>query len=260
MSTISGVYKITLKQDGRIYIGSSSNIEQRWVWHVNSSVQLIGKMIKKYGKDAFEFSILEECEPVKSILEQTEQRYLDELQPFPWNNNAGFNLSPTAYSCLGIKRSDETKQKMRDSWHMNRGEEFYKQLSERISGDKNPAKRDEVRKKISESRKGQIWKHDAERVEKHKKARLGKSQSEHWKSRMKETHLGSKRTEESKEKMSEWQQRTYELISPDGLIFVLKSKDLKNFCKLHNLGYSNLQQTSNTGKPYKGWVAKRLPK
>lgn len=258
MSTVSGVYKIKLKNDGRIYIGSSADIEKRWKWHIKNKSQLIGKMIQKYGKDSFEFSILEECAPVKKILEQTEQKYLDELQPFPWNDNAGFNLSPTAYSPLGIKRSEKTRQKMRESWHKTRGEDFYKQLSERILGDNNPAKREEVRKKISESRKGQVWKHDTERVEKHKKARLGKSQSEHWKLRMKETHLGSKRTEESKEKMSEWQQRTYELISPDGAMFVLKSKELKNFCKLHNLCYSNLQQTSNTNKPYKGWIAKRL--
>jgi len=29
MSTTSGVYKITLKDDGRIYIGSSTKIEER---------------------------------------------------------------------------------------------------------------------------------------------------------------------------------------------------------------------------------------
>jgi predicted GIY-YIG superfamily endonuclease len=55
MSTTSGVYKITLKNDGRIYIGSSAGIEDRWDWHTRSQIQLIGKMIKKYGKESFNF-------------------------------------------------------------------------------------------------------------------------------------------------------------------------------------------------------------
>ena len=91
MSTTSGVYKITLKEDGRIYIGSSADIYLRWKWHKNSQVQLIGKMIKKYGEDAFIFEVVEEVSATKTKLEEREQHYLDTLQPFPWNKNCGFN-------------------------------------------------------------------------------------------------------------------------------------------------------------------------
>ena len=178
MPSVSGIYKITLIEDGRIYIGSASNIEHRWKWHRNSQVQLIGKMIKKYGKDAFKFEILEEVEPVKEKLEEREQYYLDTLQPFPWNNNCGFNLSPTAYTPLGVKRSEDTKKKMRESWHNNRGENYFKKLSDNIKGDKNPAKRLEVRNKISKSMTGKSWKHDEERMKKHIAARKGKKYSD----------------------------------------------------------------------------------
>ena len=64
MSIISGVYKITLTVDGRIYIGSAADIHKRWKWHRNSRVQLIGKMIKKYGKERWLYKCIgntEDC-------------------------------------------------------------------------------------------------------------------------------------------------------------------------------------------------------
>jgi len=261
MSSVSGIYKITLIKDGRIYIGSSSNIQQRWKWHRGSQVQLIGKMIKKYGKDAFKFEILEEVEPVKEKLEVREQYYLDILQPFPWNNNCGFNLSPSAYTPLGTKRSEETKKKMRDSWYTNRGETYFKQLSENIKGDKNPAKRPEVREKISQSMKGKTWKHDKERMRKHIAAKKGKKYSNEAKENMQAAQKkNNTRTAEAKEKFYLAQRRLYKITTPEGKSFEMYSRELKNFCKENNLSYANLITTAKTLKFYKGgWLAQLLP-
>jgi len=258
MSNVSGVYQITLIEDGRIYIGSAANITHRWKWHRNSQVQLIGKMIKKYGKEAFSFKVLEEVEPIKERLEEREQYYLDMLQPFPWNNNRGFNLAPVAYTPLGIKRSEETRQKMRDSWHKNRGEAYYKQLSERSTGDTNPAKRPEVREKISKARTGQTWKEDADRVIRHKEARLGKSFSAAAKLNMSVAQQkNNTRSPEAKEAFYLAQRKLYEITAPDGEVFQIYSRELKLFCKEKKLTYSNL--ISSNGKPYKGgWLARKI--
>lgn len=260
MSTISGVYKITLIQDGRIYIGSAADIHKRWKWHRGSQTQLIGKMIKKYGKDSFRFEVVEEVEPIKSKLEQREQHYLDTLHPFPWNNNQGFNLCPIAYTPLGLKRSEETKQKMRDSWHKNRGEEYYKQLSENIKGERNPAKRPEVKKKISESRIGQGWKDDAVRVAKHSSARTGKKCSEEARINMRlAQQKNNTRSDVAKEKFYLAQRRLYEITKPDASKFQLYSRELKTFCVSAGLQYANLISTAKTNKPYKGgWIARLL--
>jgi group I intron endonuclease len=260
MSSISGVYKITLVKDGRIYIGSAADIHLRWKWHKKSQVQLIGKMIKKYGADAFSFEVVEEVEPVKKILEEREQFYLDTLQPFPWNNNSGFNLSPTAYSSLGIKRSDETIKKMKDSWHNTRGELYFKKLSENVKGDKNPAKRPEVRKKISDSMKGKTWKDDQDRVQKHISARKGKKYSDEARENMKAAQKkNNKRSDEAKEKFYLAQRKLYEITKPDGEVFEIYSRELKIFCKENKLTYANLVTTAKTLKKYKGgWSARLL--
>lgn len=261
MSTTSGVYKITLKDDGRIYIGSSTKIEERWHWHKRNQSQLIGKMIKKYGVDSFIFEIIEEVEPIKEKLIEREQFYLDSLQPFPWVNNSGFNLAPTAYTPLGIKRSDETKKKMKNSWHLTRETiEYKQQASDRIKGDKNPAKRPEVAAKISKSKIGQIWAHDLERVQRHRLARLGKTRSEESKERMRIAQQKNKtRSDVAKEKFYLLQRTLYEITTPEGLKFQMYSRELKQYCKINGLQYSNLISTASTGKVYKkGWLAVKL--
>jgi group I intron endonuclease len=260
MSIVSGIYKITLIQNGRFYIGSSANIKGRWKWHKQSQKQLIGKMIKKYGEENFIFEILEQVDPVKELLQLREQHYLDTLQPFPWNDKKGYNLAPHAYTPLGIKRTDETKNKMKEIWHKVRGQTYYKQLSERAKGDNNPAKRPEVKKKISESRMGQGWKDDAVRVAKHVSARTGKKYSEEARINMRLAQQKNNiRSDEAKEKFYLAQRKLYEITKPDKSTFQMYSRELKLFCIDNNLQYANLITTAKTNKPYKGgWIAKLI--
>ena len=66
-----GIYAIKNKVSGKIYIGQSTNIENRWYkhktslrhnYHGNYHLQCSWN---KYGEDSFEFSVLEECEKDK---------------------------------------------------------------------------------------------------------------------------------------------------------------------------------------------------
>ena len=56
-----GIYKISKKTDGKCYIGQSNNIKRRFKEHVNRIQLPIEKAIHKYGIDAFDFEVLEEC-------------------------------------------------------------------------------------------------------------------------------------------------------------------------------------------------------
>lgn len=59
-----GIYKITKKDNGKAYIGQSNNIERRFQQHCYKGEKAripLDIAIKKYGKDAFTFEILEEC-------------------------------------------------------------------------------------------------------------------------------------------------------------------------------------------------------
>jgi len=91
------------------------------------------------------FSILEFC-PVDKLIEQ-EQYYIDTLHP-------EFNICPIAGSSLGVKHTEESKQKNRESrktfYQTDAGKEKRQKMSKAMTGENNPMKRPEVRKKIGE--------------------------------------------------------------------------------------------------------------
>lgn len=106
----TGIYQIRNTVNGKRYIGSAINIYNRWATHKkflnkgrhhNTPLQ---RAWDKYGKDAFVFELIEDCE--KSRLINREQYYFDVRKP-------EYNISPTAGSCLGIKFTDEHRQKLR---------------------------------------------------------------------------------------------------------------------------------------------------
>ncbi len=84
---------------------------------------------RKYGERAFAFSVLEFVEDA-TLLIAREQFYIDTLKP-------EYNCAPIAGSCLGAKRTDETKRKV-------------SQVHLRLWS--SP----EYRKKMSDAHKGQI--------------------------------------------------------------------------------------------------------
>ena len=102
----SGIYKIINKLNNQIYIGSSIHINRRLNEHKSSLKnnkhynKFLQNSYNKYGKEHFDFKILEECD---NLLER-EQYYIDTLKPT-------YNLLPLAYRTEGIKRSNETKHK-----------------------------------------------------------------------------------------------------------------------------------------------------
>jgi group I intron endonuclease len=60
---MTGIYKITNKINGKVYIGQSINIERRWKEHISDKRKnsLIHLAIEKYGEKNFNFEIIEEC-------------------------------------------------------------------------------------------------------------------------------------------------------------------------------------------------------
>ena len=56
-----GIYKITKKSNGKSYIGQSNDIYRRFNEHKYKKELAIDQAIQKYGADAFDFEVLEEC-------------------------------------------------------------------------------------------------------------------------------------------------------------------------------------------------------
>lgn len=106
------IYKIENLINSHIYIGSSFEIEIRKTKHfylldkgIHHSIYL-QRAYNKYGKENFKFEILEELNNI-SIDEVLlrEQFYLDSLNP-------EYNICKIAGSCIGVKRSKESRDKM----------------------------------------------------------------------------------------------------------------------------------------------------
>ena len=91
-----GIYKITNKINGKIYVGQSINIQERWNQHkykaqipsekgYNSAIHVA---FRKYGIDNFIFEVIEECDYL--LLDERERYWIRELD----------SLTPNGYNIL----------------------------------------------------------------------------------------------------------------------------------------------------------------
>lgn len=109
MKKISGIYKIYCIVNNKFYIGSATNIANRWNRHrydlrankgTNRNIQASWN---KYGEESFTFEIVEEVLDKAKLIER-EQHYLDILKP-------EFNACPLAGNNLGVRFKLKNKRK-----------------------------------------------------------------------------------------------------------------------------------------------------
>lgn len=83
-----GIYKITKKENGKSYIGQSNNIERRIKEHQYKIDIPIDLAIHKYGKDAFTYEVIEECN-----LEQLDEKEQYWIAYYNTYKGFGYNCS-----------------------------------------------------------------------------------------------------------------------------------------------------------------------
>jgi len=96
-----GIYKITNKINGKVYIGQSWDIEKRWANEKSGRTNNhLLKSFKKYGFENFHFEVLE------NLCENTPQEYLDIKEDFyilktnSLDPNFGYNKNLNQYLCV----------------------------------------------------------------------------------------------------------------------------------------------------------------
>lgn len=140
---------------------------------------VIRNAFNKYGYTSFEIHILEEG-VLKDSLTAREQYYLDTLQPF---KERGYNVATIAESCLGIKRSEETKEKIRQS---KLGKSLSaKHIEKMRQSSTGKLHTEESKKKMSEVLKGK--KQSPEQIEKLAQTRRGRPHKPEHKEKIKAT-------------------------------------------------------------------------
>jgi len=130
------IYKTTNLVNKKIYIGKDVRNRKSYL----GSGKVLKQAIIKYGEKNFKKEILEECS--RDILSDREKFWIDVFKSF--NPEIGYNLT---------KGGDggDTFTNHPDKIQINRKRS--KSLKGKLSGDKNPARRLEVKQKISMSLK-----------------------------------------------------------------------------------------------------------
>lgn len=104
---LGGVYLWINKSNGKMYVGSSIDLHRRISSYMNEgkSHGIIGQALLKYGLVGFILVIFLVPEATGPLVLSLEQSVLDSCV-------CAYNISPTAGSPAGVKRSEETKSKM----------------------------------------------------------------------------------------------------------------------------------------------------
>lgn len=179
----SGIYKIINKNNGKYYVGRSSNIEKRLKEHLynlinnNHHNDNLQTDWNKYGKDDFEFVVVEYVEDNISLLKEYEQKYLDIIK------NERLNCLNNSYNLLensefGGPMPKESRIKI-------------------INANHNRIWKDESRKKLSELNMGKNNKMYGTIG-----PNRGKKLSETTKLKMSKSKIGTKLSDETKQKLS----------------------------------------------------------
>lgn len=136
--SISAVYAITCC-DGRVYVGSSICIKDRWKQHRNklrtgvNANQALQQAWNELGEGAFEFTILEECPPESLIM--VEQKWINHHKA----RGPLFNRALVAGSNSGVVPGRAVREKMSASRRGKiAGPETIKKLSAAKSGSRHP--------------------------------------------------------------------------------------------------------------------------
>ena len=88
VKNVRGIYKVTNKINGKVYIGQSVDIGRRWRQHMTAEDDIyFHKAIQKYGVENFEWEVIEQCK--KKDLDAREAYWIEYYDSF----NKGYNCT-----------------------------------------------------------------------------------------------------------------------------------------------------------------------
>jgi len=187
------IYKATNKVNGKSYIGQTvKGLSDRIAAHIRDSKFLFGKVLRKYGIQSFEISVIDSAE-TKEALNEKEKYW---IQFYDSKAPNGYNLTDGGEGNLGWNPSEEVRQKMSDAHTPERKQA----LSEKIMGDNNPMKDRKIARKVADKNLGRA--HSDSTKQKMSAVRKGKPKTDEHAKRISDSLKGHTVSEETRQKLS----------------------------------------------------------
>ena len=142
------IYRIMHRDTGKMYIGKTARtLEERMKEHLHRVETYIERAIANYGIDAFEVSVIEECDDEEKLNE----REIYWIAFYNCKNPHGYNLTDGGEGIIGYKFSPELIEKISKSRQGKKlSEKTRKALSDSQKGKQFS---DEVRARMSQNKK-----------------------------------------------------------------------------------------------------------
>lgn len=250
----SGVYRITNITNRKVYVGSAKYIRIRLKGHLASlrkgvhENSYLQRSWNKYGEDNFKFEVVDLCE--SELLIEHEQNWLDLHQAATRKN--GYNISPTAGSCAGVKHTKKSKKNMSVS-QRKRWEREEEHIKASESAKKAYQENPELISKSSECMK-ELWK-DPKFRKKVTSARRKAIDTPEYRANMSKSKTGHRHTEESKKKMSELKKGNKYGVGNRNRLGKVHTEESKRKMFASHLGYQCSEETKQ--KIRETWKRKR---
>lgn len=206
---IGGVYSIRNLINGKRYVGSAVYLTQRFCDHKKRLRKGRHHSIKmqrawdKHGEDNFSFDVLEIVQD-KTLLVTQEQKWIEFYRAA--HPRKGYNVSPTAGNCLGVKHTPETIAKIRAAI-MRRPPQSAETIAKRVAKLKGQKRTPELRALLAAKKIGNTYnrgrKHTPQARANMSAARKGIKYSAETIARMSAAHIGHKPSQETRAKLSE---------------------------------------------------------
>lgn len=241
---ISGVYKITCTPSGKVYIGSSKDIRQRWFDHTSKlrknkhSNPHLQAAWNKYGVDNFLIEVVEEVLPDRCF--ERENWWIEHYQSH--DRQHGYNVASTVSGGISSEEHLERIKQARSDpeWRRGQAENARRQWAE-------PGRREALGRKsyamMADPVKGA-------RV----LAALNSPEAQE-KSRLKQR--GKKIAPHIIEAIKKAQAKEFIATDPDGNEY--RFYNLTQFCKDHGLSHSAMHKsTISCKRTSQGWTCRRV--
>lgn len=151
----SGIYCITNKVNNKVYVGKALCIYRRIKHHIgllnmkhkDENRHLINSW-HKYGRDSFDYKVLEFTSPNEGILKERELFWINQLKCT--DHKYGYNMRID--SSTGMVTSDETRKKLSEAQKKRFKDPLERLKSSHPYWKNNPKETREMAKKVSSSK------------------------------------------------------------------------------------------------------------